>query len=86
MKTLVLDGDITLGTVERWLNAVDASQDTVLDWSGVKRLDSAAIALLLHWQRLCLAQRTTLRMSGMPNALTQLAALYGVQSLLPEVL
>jgi phospholipid transport system transporter-binding protein len=45
-------------------------------------LDSAAVALLLDCQRQALARGKTLRVTGAPAKLGQLARLYGVEALL----
>ena len=61
---------------------LQASPQAVLDASGLQELDTAAIALLMACQRQAQAQGRTLRVTGVPPKLVQLAQLYGVVPLL----
>jgi phospholipid transport system transporter-binding protein len=63
--------------------AAIAAGDFEFDLSGVTEIDSAAVALLLEWQRCAIAQGGSIRLSGVPASLRGLAALYGVEALLP---
>jgi phospholipid transport system transporter-binding protein len=69
--------------LERGLAAV-RDGDVTFDLSGVGAVDSAAVALLLAWQREAAARGTRLVLTGVPEGLAGLAQLYGVQSLLGE--
>jgi len=53
-----------------------------LDASALDELDTAAIALLLHAQRLARRRGIELQVDGLPTKLLDLARLYGVESLL----
>lgn len=64
------------------LQAIAAGQHTI-DFAGVTRVDSAAVALLLAWQRAAQAGKFTLVCQNMPPMLSSLSALYGVADLLP---
>jgi phospholipid transport system transporter-binding protein len=57
--------------------------DSSFDLSGVQRCDSSAVALLLAWQRAAREQGLQLQVHGIPASLRSLAALYGVDSLIP---
>jgi phospholipid transport system transporter-binding protein len=56
--------------------------DCVIDFSGVLRCDSAAVACVLAWSRLAHAQGRTLQLVAVPKELQSLATLYGVQALI----
>jgi phospholipid transport system transporter-binding protein len=56
--------------------------DTLLDFSGVQRCDSAAIALALEALRAARAAGITLRLEALPADMLSLARLYGVEELL----
>lgn len=62
--------------------AAIAGGDTQFDLSAVGNVDSAAVALLLAWQRAARAHGKSLTLIGVPKGLTSLARLYGVESLL----
>ncbi len=52
------------------------------DLSAVTEVDSAAVALLLEWQRQAVARGGRLALSGVPADIASLAKLYGVDALL----
>lgn len=59
-------------------------RDVVVDATELIRFDSAALAVLLEFRRQCLALGKQLRVYGLAPRLRDLAALYGVQDLLPS--
>lgn len=59
-----------------------AADEPVIDASMLRDLDSAAVAVLLDCQRQAHARGKTLRVTGAPAKLGQLARLYGVEALL----
>jgi phospholipid transport system transporter-binding protein len=68
-----------------WLargQAAIASGDTAFDLSAVQAVDSAAVALLLDWQRSAEARGARLALTGVPQSILSLAQLYGVGGLL----
>ncbi len=56
--------------------------DTTIDLGSVRQVDSAAVALLLAWQREAQARGGRVRVANPPTGLTSLASLYGVDQLL----
>jgi phospholipid transport system transporter-binding protein len=56
--------------------------DLAFDLAAVTQIDSAAVALLLAWQREAAAANGRIALSNVPPALTSLASLYGVDALL----
>lgn len=56
------------------------------DFSGLLNVDSAAVAVLLAWQREARAGDITLSFINLPEILRNLVELYGVAELLPNQL
>lgn len=54
----------------------------VVDLTGVTEVDSSAISLMLEWRRQ--ANDSALRFANLPQSLTSLADLYGVNELIPR--
>lgn len=67
--------------LDQGLAAIRAG-DTTIDLAGVTTVDSAAVALLLAWQRAAAEQGKRLTFTGTPSGVTSLAGLYGVDALL----
>lgn len=61
-----------------------ASEDLLVDFSQVEAVDSAAVSMLLGWQRAAQRNRRALRVAVLPGDLLSLADLYGVTELLPK--
>ena len=59
-----------------------AAELPVIDASGLQVLDTAALAVLLDCRRQAQALGRSLRITGVPPKLLQLAQLYGVEALL----
>jgi phospholipid transport system transporter-binding protein len=59
-----------------------AAGDAQVDLSDVQAVDSAAVALLLDWQRAAQARGAALSLIGVPAGIESLARLYGVTALL----
>lgn len=57
----------------------------VIDASPLQRFDSTALAVLLACRRRAEAGGKTVAVRGLPDKLRQLAAVYGVDTLLTEV-
>jgi phospholipid transport system transporter-binding protein len=63
-------------------SAAIARGDFAFDLSAVREADSAAVALLLEWQRQAIAGGGRLLLAGVPAGIVSLARLYGVDGLL----
>ena len=61
-----------------------ASEDLQVDFSGVEAVDSAAVSMLLGWERAAQRGKRELRVLNLPDDLLSLARLYGVADLLPK--
>lgn len=77
--TLFIDGDLTHAEAPAVLRAAMAQLAgvRVLDFSTVGRVDSSALALLLELKR---QAGGSLTVQGLPESMTRLAALYGLES------
>lgn len=78
-------GALTLETVGALRDAAHASVrgETTIDLSAVTQADSAALALLIDLCRVARKRQATLRVTGMPEGLKSLAALYDVEDVIP---
>ena len=74
-----IDMDTAAG-LTGWLDTEAAPGDVIdVDMSAISDADSAAIALLLEWQRRLSLRSVTLQVSGMPTGLMALTRLYGLE-------
>lgn len=83
--SLLLEGAMTLDTVPGLVDAVAEhlrQGATVVDFKGVTEVDSAAVALALEWLRQAGQAGKGLRLANLPEAMRNLAKLYGVSELL----
>ena len=55
-----------------------------VDASALRHFDSSALAVLLALRRACAGLDKTMVVQGLPDGLRDLAALYGVEALLPS--
>jgi phospholipid transport system transporter-binding protein len=82
---LLIEGPLTLQTAAALLDPAEeyfkAGVHTI-DLSGVPEVDSAAVALALEWQRRAGRHGVALRLQNLPEAMQNLASLYGVSELL----
>lgn len=65
--------------------ALQIDQNLVIDLAAVSNLDTAALSLLLEWQRRAEAVGKKVEFVNLPDSLVSLAALYGVTNLIPTV-
>jgi phospholipid transport system transporter-binding protein len=85
---LSLPGTLTLAqageTLPQLHEAVSSApaEPFCIDAGGLKDFDSAALALLLQAKRLTVGRGLRLELRNVPEALLQLAALYGVAEVL----
>ena len=83
--TCRLDGDITVATAALILDELKpqiADGLQMLDFSGVKQVDSSVLALIMSCQREAAQYHRRLQLSGLSGSITTLADLYGVDSFL----
>ena len=80
-----LSGDVVIGTVSSILAAsksLNMEASTTVDFAQVKDIDTAAISLILEWQRRALKENQQLKLANLPANLLSLAQLYGVAELI----
>lgn len=58
-------------------------KDVEIDFAGVTDVDTAALSLIMEWQRRATASNCKVTFSNLPANLTSLAALYGVTEFIP---
>ncbi len=84
---MVVQGNLNIATVpalfETGLKHL-ADEDFKVDFSQVESVDSAAVSLLLGWNRAARKMQHALRVKALPEDLLSLARLYGVADLLPQ--
>ena len=79
---LALRGDLTYATVRRLFADTPVFADTVtVDLQAVAGVDSAGLALLVHWDNVAAANAAELRFTGAPTQLKQMAKISGLESL-----
>ena len=75
-----ISNDNVAGLLEQGLAAIRAG-DVAFDLSAVKECNTAAVAMVLAWQRAAGARGAVVRLTGLPANLASLAQLYGVEAL-----
>jgi phospholipid transport system transporter-binding protein len=82
---MAVSGPVTLANVAALLEEgrrhVEEGVESV-DLEGVTEMDSALLALLLAWQREAKSRNRGLALANPPQALSTIARLYGVDTLL----
>lgn len=81
-----VSGDVLMDNANLLLNQSDAfsmDDEVEIDFAEVTDVDTAAISLILEWQRRATASDCKLKFKNLPVNLTSLAALYGVEAFIP---
>ena len=84
-NAVLLEGPLTIDTVPGLVEQIRQQVRrgvTQVDFSRVTDIDSAAVALALEWRRQSSAANGPLALINMPEAMRNLANLYGVADLL----
>jgi len=83
-ERMLISGPLTLETVGEIaaLPLCDQQAVSVIDLGQVEKVDSAAVALLLHWLRQVEKKQCRLSVVNVPKDLHSLAALYDVADIL----
>ena len=80
-----LNGDVVVSTASGILTAsksLNMAAGTTIDFAQVKDIDTAAISLILEWQRRALKENQQIKLVNLPVNLVSLAQLYGVADLI----
>ena len=78
---LRVSGPLTMSTVPLLADALTehlVADPVQIDFSEVTDVDSSAVALTLEWQRLAARKKVLLQFLNLPEAMLNLAKLYGV--------
>lgn len=80
---LILSGELVMSSINQPLVALSSLLDTnreitELDLSGVGKVDSTAVALLLELKRIAVRQGRSLRLIAVPEKLRTIAGISGV--------
>lgn len=59
------------------------SGEIEVDFSGVDNVDTSALSLMLEWQRRAVAESCKIKFTNLPENLSSLADLYGIQDFIP---
>jgi len=76
-----ISGDIEMANANALLEASHSlvlADNTLIDFSHVTEIDTAAISLILEWQRRAIVEKKQLRFVNLPSNLISLTHLYGV--------
>ncbi|MDR2153471.1 MAG: STAS domain-containing protein [Burkholderiaceae bacterium] len=88
---LVLPTELTHEQAEACLQMLlqaarsEAAPQVLVDATALTRFDSSALAVLLACRRECISDGKGFSVRGLPVRLRELAGLYGVRDLLPEM-
>ena len=63
--------------------ALEMANDLQVDFSAVTDIDTAALSLLMEWQRRAIASNKKIVFTHLPESLHSLATLYGVADFIP---
>ncbi|GAB6067886.1 lipid asymmetry maintenance protein MlaB [Methylothermus subterraneus] len=85
---LQIRGDLTFATAAAvWKTSrrllAKADREITVDLSGVRRADSAGLALLVEWLRLAKKRKLHLTLANLPAQLQAMARAYNLENLLP---
>ena len=64
-------------------NALEITDDLQIDFSAVTDVDTAALSLLIEWQRRAVTANKKVVFTQLPESLISLATLYGVAEFIP---
>jgi len=81
-----VSGDILVDNANAVLNesnALEITDNLQIDLSAVNDVDTAALSILIQWQKRALAANKAVMFNNLPKNLISLAALYGVTDFIP---
>ena len=83
----LLEGDILMQTANSFLTqskGLFSQSNVTVDFSQVGEVDTAAVSLMLEWQRMAVATGIAITFTNLPTNLLSLATLYGVEGFIPQ--
>jgi phospholipid transport system transporter-binding protein len=81
-----ISGDVLMDNANVILlksESLSMSDGFVVDFSDVIKVDTAALSLMMEWQRRAFASSSKVSFANLPMNLSHLAALYGVAEFVP---
>jgi phospholipid transport system transporter-binding protein len=81
-----ISGDVLMDNANEILlnsESLSMSDGFVVDFSDVTKVDTAALSLMMEWQRRAIASSFKVSFANLPINLSHLAALYGVTEFVP---
>jgi len=81
-----VSGDILVDNANAVLNdsnALEITDNLQIDLSAVNDVDTAALSILIQWQKRALAANKVVKFNKLPKNLISLAELYGVTDFIP---
>jgi len=81
-----VSGDVLIDNANLILNQSNSFQmsgEIEVDFSDVRSVDTAALSLILEWQRRAVASKCTIKFANLPVNLSSLADLYGIRKFIP---
>ncbi len=64
-------------------NTFNLGAEVKIDFADVTSVDTAALSLMLEWQRRAVAAGSDIKFVNLPASLSSLASLYGVEAFIP---
>jgi phospholipid transport system transporter-binding protein len=84
-----VSGDVLIDNANLILNQSDAfkmADEIEVDFTDVSNVDTAALSLILEWQRRAVASKCRIKFANLPVNLSRLADLYGIEDFIPLAL
>ena len=81
-----ISGDVLMDNANLILNQSDAFKmdgEIEVDFTDVSNVDTAALSLMLEWQRRAVAAKCKMKFANLPVNLSSLANLYGIEDFIP---
>lgn len=81
-----VSGDVLMDNANLILNQSDAFKmdgEIEVDFTDVSNVDTAALSLMLEWQRRAAAAKCKMKFANLPANLSSLANLYGIEGFIP---
>jgi phospholipid transport system transporter-binding protein len=81
-----VSGDVLIDNANLILNQSDVFKmdgEIEVDFTDVSNVDTAALSLMLEWQRRAVASKCKIKFANLPVNLASLADLYGIKDFIP---
>lgn len=83
--SMVLNGELTVQTARRWFDQTPSFATPMhIDLTAVNEVDSAGLALLVHWSNLAASASSKLTFIGVPTQLRVIAKIIDLEEIFDE--